>query len=221
LLTFERQFWSRGFQRVAGVDEAGRGPLAGPVVAAAVVFSREFAECEEFGLLNGLTDSKKLSPGRREAFFSILERSVHVDIGVGVADVDEIDRLNILGATHVAMHRAVARLPSSPDYVLVDGRDVPGFPCGSTSIVGGDGRSLSIAAASVAAKVVRDRRMQELDQLYPQYRFAAHKGYGTSAHMQALFEYGPCPEHRRSFRPVREAADMRARADGPDHRDGP
>jgi ribonuclease HII len=199
---------------VAGIDEAGRGPLAGPVVASAVVLDRAFAEAEERGLLDGLTDSKQLSEAARESFYRILTASAAVQIGVGIADVEEIDALNILRATHVAMGRAVAALPSLPDHALVDGLAVKGLPCPSTAIVRGDSRSLSIAAASVVAKVVRDGRMRELDRLYPRYGFAQHKGYGSPAHVQALFEYGPCPIHRRTFRPVRDAAAIRARAAG-------
>lgn len=194
------------------MDEAGRGPLAGPVFAAAVILEPCFAEAEEKGLLEGLTDSKKLSQSRREAFFDLLNKSPHVEIGLGTAEVDEIDEVNILRATHMAMSRAVSNLSPLPAHVLVDGLPVKDLPCASTAIVGGDSKSLSIAAASVAAKVVRDRFMKELDRTYPGYGFARHKGYATSAHIQALFEYGPSPVHRRSFRPVREAAEIRRRA---------
>jgi len=212
LLRYERQYWEKGYERLAGVDEAGRGPLAGPVLAAAVVFDRSYAESEEKGTLAGLTDSKKLSATRREFFFELLNTSSYVEIGVGIADIAEIDDLNILRATHVAMARAIHELPALPDYALVDGLSVEGLPCTSTAIVGGDSRSLSIAAGSVVAKVLRDRRMRELDVQYPQYGFARHKGYGSKAHVRALFEHGPCPVHRRTFRPVREAAEIRMRA---------
>ena len=211
MLRFERQYWKSGFCKLAGVDEAGRGPLAGPVIAAAVVLDRSFAETEEHGLLRGLTDSKKLSDSRRKYFLNLLKKSPYVDIGVGSADITEIDDVNILHATHVAMSRAVHDLSSLPDHVLVDGLSVKGLPCSSTAIVGGDSKSLSIAAASVVAKVVRDERMRDLDRIYPEYGFAKHKGYGSKAHIQALFEYGPSPVHRRTFRPVRESADIRAR----------
>ena len=212
MLSFERQCWQEGVRRLAGVDEAGRGPLAGPVVAGAVVFDRDFLEREEHGVLEGLTDSKKLSPARREFFYALLTASPHVAIGVGVAQVDEIDSLNILRATHVAMARAVAALPDPPDRILVDGLYVPGLPCPEIPIIKGDSRSLSIASASIVAKVVRDRRMVEMDAVYPEYGFAVHKGYGTQAHIQALFEHGPSPIHRRTFRPVREAAEIRRRS---------
>lgn len=212
MLRFERQYWQAGVDALAGVDEAGRGPLAGPVVAAAVVLQRSFAEAEEHGLLNGLTDSKRLSPSRREAFYRILRESPHVAYGVGRAEVEEIDQVNILQATYLAMARAVEGLPSPPVLVLVDGLPVKGLPCDSRAIVRGDSLSLSIAAASVVAKVIRDDIMREMDVLYPQYGFARHKGYGSAAHMQALLEHGPCPIHRRTFRPVREAQDIRERA---------
>lgn len=198
---------------MAGVDEAGRGPLAGPVMAGAVVFDRSFLESQEHGVLKGLTDSKKLTEARREYFFEILSTSEFVKIGLGIADVAEIDDVNILNATHRAMVRAVQNLSCVPDHVLVDGLPVKGFLCQSTSIIGGDGKSLSIAAASVVAKVQRDRQMKELAVKYPEYGFAKHKGYGSKAHMQALFEYGPSPIHRSSFRPVREAAAIRDRTE--------
>ena len=205
MLHFERQCWDSGHSEVAGIDEAGRGPLAGPVVASAVVIQRSFAESQEHDILAGLTDSKKLSPTKREAFFKILQDSPHIKIGIGSADVKEIDSLNILVATHLAMARALHDLIFLPPHALVDGLPVKGLPCPSTAIVKGDSKSLSIAAASIMAKVTRDAQMKELDKLYPEYGFAKHKGYGSKQHMQALFEHGPCPDHRRSFRPVREA----------------
>jgi ribonuclease HII len=211
LLQFERQCWGGGIISVAGVDEAGRGPLAGPVMAGAVIFDRLFLESQEHGVLEGLTDSKKLSVARREHFYQVLSTSEFIKIGLGVADVAEIDEVNILNATHRAMVRAVQNLSIKPDHILVDGLPVRGFPCHSTSIIGGDGKSLSIAAASVVAKVLRDRQMKELAVKYPEYGFEKHKGYGSKAHMQALLEYGPSPVHRTSFRPVREAAGIRSR----------
>lgn len=205
MLTFERECWAQGLRLVAGVDEAGRGPLAGPVVAAAVVFDPDWAQAEEDASLSGLTDSKQLSESSREAFAALLRASPHVRIGIGLSEVADIDRLNILRATHQAMARAVRHLDPIPEWVLVDGLPVLGLPCGSRAIVRGDALSLSIAAASVMAKVVRDARMRELDAQYPGYSFALHKGYGTEAHLRALYALGPCPEHRRSFAPVREA----------------
>jgi ribonuclease HII len=206
LLTFERVQWDLGLLRIAGVDEAGRGPLIGSVVAAAVVFTSDFAVAEIESSLAGLTDSKQISENKRDQFFDLLQSADSVEIGVGIATAAEIDEINILRATHLAMKRAVENLPELPEYILVDGRPVPGLPALSTSIIKGDSRSLSIAAASIIAKVTRDRMMYELDQKYPQYGFAAHKGYGTKAHLAALRKHGPISEHRQSFRPVREAS---------------
>ena len=183
-------------------------------MAAAVVLDAVFAEREEHGRLDGLTDSKQLSAARRESFYEQLTGSPSVDIGVGVADVAEIDRLNILKATHLAMARALNDLPSPPEHVLVDGLPVPGLPVPSTAIVRGDGKSLLIAAASVVAKVVRDRWMRHLDVTYPEYGFAEHKGYASQAHIQALFEHGPCPVHRLTFRTVRTADEIQRRRRG-------
>lgn len=210
MLQFERQAWGQGHHRLAGVDEAGRGPLAGPVVAAALVFSREFLEAEQYGALRDINDSKCLSARQREHLYGFLVNCPHVAFAVGMAGASEIDSRNILRATHEAMARAIQGLAEMPDYALVDGLPVPGLPCPSLSVVDGDARSLSIAAASIIAKVTRDRIMVELDRIYPLYGFAGHKGYGTKAHLEALLEQGPCPEHRRSFRPVREAERLRA-----------
>ena len=209
MLEYERQAWQSGFERVAGLDEAGRGPLAGPVVAAALTFERRFLEAEEHGALRQLTDSKQLTESRRESFYELLLDSPSVEIGIGSADAVEIDSLNILRATHLAMGRAVRGLAVLPDHILVDGLFVPGLPCSSTPIIEGDAKSLSIAAASVIAKVTRDALMRELDRRYPVYGFAAHKGYGTKFHTQALLEHGPSPVHRRSFRPVQEIVRIR------------
>lgn len=213
LLDYERRLWSGGLLRVAGLDEAGRGPLAGPVVAAAVVFDPQYAEKEAPGVLKGLTDSKQLTESRREHFFDILCCSSDLMLSVGLSDPVEIDSINILNATHRAMERAVSGLAVLPEQVLVDGLPVKGLPCDSTAIVKGDSRSLSIAAASVIAKVTRDRMMLKLDKEYPEYGFASHKGYGSKRHMQALLEHGPSPIHRRSFRPVREAQEIHDRRD--------
>lgn len=202
MLRFERQAWEAGFRRLAGVDEAGRGPLAGPVVAAAVVFERAFVETEIHGLLAGLTDSKQLSREQRERFYAILTGSPGVAFAVAMCDAALIDAINILQATHRAMREALLKLDPPADHALVDGLPVAGLPCPSTAIVRGDSRSISIAAASVIAKVSRDRMMEEYDRLYPQYGFKCHKGYGTKAHTEALLKFGPCPIHRRSFRPV-------------------
>ena len=213
MLQFERQAWEQGYRRPAGVDEAGRGPLAGPVVAAALVFERTFLEAEQYGRLQGITDSKQLTVAQRERFFALLTACPHVAIGVGLADVEEIDALNILRATHLAMRRALAALAPPPDFVLVDGLPVPDLPLPSLALIRGDSRSLSIAAASIIAKVTRDRRMCELDREYPDYGFARHKGYGTKVHTEALLRHGPTPLHRRSFRPVEDVIRIHARRD--------
>lgn len=215
MLTYERELWASGCGRVAGVDEAGRGPLAGPVVASAVVLATDFAESALLGDLLRLTDSKKLSRTMRESFSALLMAERQVDVGIGIADVAEIDEINILKATHAAMRRAVEALPSPPDHIIVDGLPVTGLPQPSTAIVRGDSKSLSIAAASVVAKVHRDQIMLELAARYPSYGFENHKGYGTKEHIRALLEEGPSPVHRHSFRPVREAAELLRRRDGP------
>jgi ribonuclease HII len=214
LLQFERQAWEQGHRRLAGVDEAGRGPLAGPVVAAALVFERDFLEDEQYGLLKGVNDSKRLSVTQREDLYGFLTGSSRVSFAVGVASVQEIDDRNILRATHLAMGRALAGVKPASDFALVDGLPVSGLPCASLAVIEGDARSLSIAAASIIAKVTRDRMMVDLDRVYPQYGFSRHKGYGTKAHLHALLHYGPCPEHRRSFRPIREVIRMRAAGGG-------
>ncbi len=194
---------------LGGVDEAGRGPLAGPVTAAAVILPPEFAQREVHASLSGLTDSKKLTARQRERFYHVLRDSDEVLIGVGVCDQSEIDELNILRATHLAMARALTNLPQAADFALIDGLPVEGLPCPSESIVRGDSKSLSIAAASIIAKVERDACMRAFDRLYPEYGFAGHKGYGTASHKRALLEHGPCALHRFSFRPVREAYEAR------------
>jgi ribonuclease HII len=195
-LHFEHLARAKGFRAVAGIDEAGRGPLAGPVVAAAVILPESFE-------LPGLTDSKQLSEKARERLYPLI-RAQALAVGIGVARPDEIDRINILQATLRSMQRAVGRLNVSPDFLLVDG-NVP-VPLGvpQQTLVKGDARSLSIAAASVVAKVVRDRIMVSLDRLHPGYGFAGHKGYGSAAHLQAIARLGPSPCHRRSFGGVRE-----------------
>ncbi|MFZ4396465.1 MAG: ribonuclease HII [Kiritimatiellia bacterium] len=205
-LWYERAHWQAyPTAALAGVDEAGRGPLAGPVIAAALVMTPAAAEAGFAGPLHLLTDSKQLTAARREAFYDLLTTTPEIWIGVGWSHVAEIDERNILNATHLAMRRALLALPKLPDHALVDGLPVKGLPCESTAIVKGDAKSLLIAGASVIAKVLRDRRMQELDALYPGYLFSHNKGYGTNEHMLALLRLGPCPEHRRSFRPVQDA----------------
>ena len=193
--TRERALRARGFLLVAGVDEAGRGPLAGPVVAAAVILPDNFE-------LDGLNDSKKVAPKKRATLHAKLTAQAEVLWAVAEACVEEIDRLNILRATHLAMARALDALPRKPDHALVDGLPVRGLPVEHTALVEGDALSLSIAAASIIAKVTRDRLMTDLDAEYPQYGFARHKGYGVREHLEALRNHGPCPVHRRTFQPV-------------------
>jgi len=180
---------------VAGVDEAGRGPLAGPVVAAAVVLNPA-------RIPSGVADSKKLTLRQRERIFAALSESAR--IGVGQASVEEIDAINILRASHLAMARAVDALPCRPELVLVDGNLAPDWAWPCETLVGGDASCLSVAAASVVAKVVRDRLMLELHEAHPHYGWASNMGYGSAAHRDALRRFGPTPHHRRSFRPVAE-----------------
>ena len=193
--SFERHLLATGETIVAGVDEAGRGPLAGPVTAAAVILHESYIDVP-------LNDSKQLDADTREEFFVRLTTDVRVEWAVVMVDVEEIDRLNILRASHEAMRRAVLALSRRPSHVLIDGLPVRPFPIPQTALVEGDARSLSIAAASIIAKVTRDRWMEEVDVKYAQYGFARHKGYATPEHFAMLFEHGPCPIHRRSFEPV-------------------
>ena len=203
-LVYERRHWAATPGLVlAGVDEAGRGPLAGPVAAGAVTMAPELAVALYAGEFAGLTDSKQLTETDRERYFDALVATPGVRVAVGWASVAEIDTLNILRATHLAMSRAIAALGDpAPEFALVDGLPVRGLPCPHEAVVKGDSKCFLVSAASVAAKVSRDRMMIELDATYPGYGFAAHKGYGTAEHLEALRRLGPCPEHRRSFRPV-------------------
>jgi ribonuclease HII len=200
---FERALWGRGMVRVAGVDEAGRGPLAGPVVAAAAVLPPQWAEAGLPRELGGLNDSKQLTAAQREKFFAYLTASGEVEYAVAQIDSVQIDEINILRATHRAMNAALADLVPQPQHVLVDGRPVKTMPMPQTAIIKGDARSYSIAAASVLAKVTRDRLMREFDRQWPAYGFAEHKGYGTAQHLAAIAAHGPCPIHRRSFAPMK------------------
>jgi len=196
LLRVERSLWKTGMTRIAGVDEVGVGPLAGPVVAAAVIVLPATA-------LRGVDDSKTLSAVRREE----LAARIHAcapGIGVGIVEVADIDRLNIYHAALEAMRRAVLALPLVPDQLVVDARHIPGITIPQLALVGGDARSYSVAAASIVAKVTRDRLMRELDERYPQYGFRENMGYGTARHLAAIARHGPCPLHRRSFAPVRQ-----------------
>jgi ribonuclease HII len=195
-LRYEKRLWSKGVTFIAGIDEAGRGPLAGPVIAAAAILPSGFS-------LPGLNDSKQLAENVREQFFEALTTpGTLICYSIGIAEPGEIDRLNILRATFLAMQRAVAALPVCPNHLLIDGLPVPGFQHAQTAVVGGDAKSMSIAAASVIAKVTRDRMMREWHREFPHYDFDHNKGYGTPAHLEGLQIHGPCPIHRRSFEPV-------------------
>ena len=196
MLNFERVLWRSGVRAVAGVDEVGVGPLAGPVVAAAVIFPPETE-------IAGINDSKQLEPEQRSKLAAKIRASASA-IGVGSAEVGEIDRLNIYHAALLAMRRAIEALPLTPEHVLVDARIVPGVSIPQNCFNKGDGLNFSIAAASIIAKTHRDRLMEELEKEYPGYGFAQHKGYGTPEHQQAIRELGPSPIHRLSFQFIRE-----------------
>jgi ribonuclease HII len=196
---FEHDAQCRGYQYIAGIDEAGRGPLAGPVVSAAVILPPKFS-CQ------GVTDSKKLSEKRRDALFPLIKTQA-VAVGIGMADHREIDQINILAASLLSMKRAVQNLAAGghsfrPDFLLIDGKFTIDMDLPQQAIVRGDSRSISIAAASIIAKVTRDRYMADLHNTYPVYNFIQHKGYPTKAHKQAIIEHGPCPVHRTTFNGV-------------------
>ncbi len=202
-LSYERELWLQRLNRVAGVDEAGRGPLAGPVVAAAVVLPSRWRESGMDERLRDLNDSKQLTEAQRENFFAILTTHPEIRFAIAVVDAETIDRINILQATHRAMNEALAQLQPLPQHVLVDGRPVKTMRFPQTALVKGDAKSYSIAAASVLAKVTRDRILLEFDGQFPNYGFAEHKGYGTPRHLAAIAKFGACPIHRRSFAPIR------------------
>jgi ribonuclease HII len=202
-LGFERELWQKGATLVAGVDEAGCGPLAGPVVAAAVIFPCSWLEAGLDSKLRGLNDSKQLTEEQREKYYTAITAHAEIRYQIAVVDVEMIDRINILRAAHRAMNQALEQLQPAPQHVLVDGRPVNSLRFPSTPLIKGDCRSYSIAAASVLAKVTRDRLMVEFDRQYPDYGFAEHKGYGTPQHLAAIAARGPCPIHRRSFSPFR------------------
>lgn len=199
---FDVEAQQRGYRLVAGLDEAGRGPLAGPVVAAAVILPRRFR-------LAGLNDSKQVTESERERLYEeIAERAVR--FGIGCASEQEIDAMNILEATRLAMDRAIQAIVPPPDFLLIDALTLPSVSLPQRSIIKGDGLCLSIAAASILAKVSRDRLMREYHRRYPQYNFLAHKGYGTAEHLRLLAHYGPCEIHRRTFGPVLRASARRS-----------
>lgn len=198
---FEKKFRRMGFARIAGIDEAGRGPLAGPVVSAAVILPLGFRD-------PGIADSKSLSPEKRAALYPILYRKV-LSIGIGIVDPVEIDRINILRASLLSMAIAVTNLKPAADCLLVDGNCAIPSDVYQHAVVGGDRRSISIAAASIIAKVTRDRLMERYHADYPQYGFVHHKGYATREHLEAIRKHGCCPLHRRSFNGVRQVFRLR------------
>ena len=188
---FENEGYEKGFTYIGGIDEAGRGPLAGPVVAAVVVFKPGTK-------IEGINDSKKLSEAKRDELFEIIKEEA-LDYGIGIVQKDEIDEYNILNATYMAMKKAVNCLKQKPDYLLVDAAHIPDVDIEQKSVIKGDSKSISIAAASILAKVTRDSIMYEYDKMYPEYGFASHKGYGTDQHYKAIREHGITSIHRRSF----------------------
>lgn len=200
MLTEEKKLWKNGFLYVAGLDEVGRGPLAGPVMAAACILPARFD-------LPGLNDSKQLSESKREKLFEQIQNQA-IGYAVGSAEPAEIDALNILQATKLAMKRALEDLKIRPHFLLIDALELPQIKIPQKGIIRGDSLSASIAAASILAKVTRDRWMTELHEIYPEYGFNRNKGYGTKEHLKALQTYGPCPLHRRSFAPVEQKASI-------------
>ncbi len=199
MLAYEKSLWQEGHVHIAGVDEAGRGPLAGPVVACSVILTAQQMNIE------GVNDSKQLRPAARLALYKELKQNPDIIWAIGIATVEEIDQLNILQATKLAMRRSVAQLSLTPSILLVDGMPLEGTRP-SQGIIKGDQKSYSIAAASILAKEWRDEMMLDYDKQWPEYGFAKHKGYGTKVHMEALNKLGPCPIHRQSFAPVQRAS---------------
>ena len=198
-LKLEKIFFQKGAEFIGGIDEAGRGPLAGPVVAACVILNPNFKINKE---IQEIKDSKKLSAAKREKLTDVIFASF-TEVGIGICDHATIDRINILQATFLAMKKAIGALKQKPDFILTDGKfGIPNISIKQKAIINGDNLSLSIAAASIIAKVKRDEIMLELHEKYPQYSFDKHKGYGTKLHMEALQRHGPCPMHRKSFKPV-------------------
>lgn len=202
----ERGLKAQGTQWIAGIDEAGRGPLAGPVVAAACILPEEV-------MLIGLNDSKRLTQETRARLYDEIAALPGCYWAVGVATVGEIDRLNILKASFLAMYRALEQLKQKPEVILIDGHLAPSFGIPTVPLVKGDSKSSSIAAASILAKVTRDKMMQELDLLFPQYGFSLHKGYATPEHLKAVQTFGPCGEHRKSFEPIKSMFAVEEQAD--------
>jgi len=202
---FERVLWQQNITRIAGVDEAGRGPLAGPVVAAAAILPSRWAQAGLPSELEGLNDSKQLTEAQRERYFEFITTCAEIECGIALVDAGVIDQINILQATHRAMNEALAQLNPLPPHALVDGRPVKSLRVPQTAIIKGDARSYSIAAASVLAKVTRDRLMLEYHARWPEYAFAEHKGYGTAKHLAAIAQHGACAIHRKTFAPLKVA----------------
>ncbi len=193
---YENELYSKGYKLIGGIDEVGRGPLVGPVVTACVILPEDF-------VLDGLTDSKKLSEKKRDMFYDIIMEKA-ISVGIGIMDEDVIDKVNIYEATKLAMYQAVDNMSVKPDYILIDAMKLDKLDVPSTSIIKGDLKSITISAASVIAKVTRDRMMYELDKKYPMYKFAKNKGYPTKDHIEAIVKYGILKEHRKTFKPVTE-----------------
>lgn len=200
LSQYEEEAFSSGYELIGGVDEVGRGPLAGPVVAAIVILPKGTK-------IQGINDSKKLSPHQRERLCKTIA-NISIDWGIGIVDERKIDEINILQATYIAMGRAVQSLKTKPHFLLVDGRKIPHLDIPQKPIIKGDQLSISIASASILAKVVRDRMMIEYDKEFPQYGFAKHKGYGTTLHIESIKKYGICKIHRRSFEPIKSMRNL-------------
>ncbi|MER0279867.1 ribonuclease HII [Clostridioides difficile] len=188
---FENEGYNKGYLYIGGIDEAGRGPLAGPVVASVVVFKKDTK-------IEGVNDSKKLSEAKRDELFEVIKKEA-LDYGIGIVNNEEIDKFNILNATYMAMKKAINCLKQAPDYLLVDAATIPGIDIAQNPIVKGDSKSISIAAASILAKVTRDSIMYQYDRVYPEYGFKSHKGYGTKEHYEAIEKHGITPIHRKSF----------------------
>lgn len=191
MLKIEDSLYSEGYEYICGIDEAGRGPLCGPVVAAAVILPKD-------KYIEGVNDSKKLSPKKREKLYDDIKKEA-ISVGIGIVDVDIIEEINILNATKLAMIKAIKDLKIKPDYLLIDGNQLIDIDIEKQTVVSGDAKSESIAAASIIAKVTRDRMLVNFDKLYPEYGFAKHKGYGTKMHIEAIKKYGLTPIHRKSF----------------------
>ena len=202
--TYERECLANGYCFIAGIDEVGRGPLAGPVVASSAMFSSEVIKTGLPNSLKDVNDSKKLSEKKREHLFDVLNDFDGVDFGISIIESEEIDRINILQATHKAMSKSLISLENNPDHLLVDGRPVKSLGKSQSAIVKGDSLSYSIGAASIIAKVTRDRMMKKFDLKFPGYGFSSNKGYGTREHLNALNDLGPCSIHRLTFAPIRK-----------------